>query len=119
MRVFLSCNLTKSKAFTVLSWGRIVNGNNFKKCIITFSGSESLVGDLSNFLFLNSGTTSYCGRDGVHIGVRNELRQITHDEQWASAIKPQLETCHEVVCVGHSLGGALCNVLTMCANQGE
>ena len=24
-----------------------------------------------------------------------------------------------MTCVGHSLGGSLCNVWTMCANQGE
>ncbi len=93
--------------------------DNFKKCIISFAGSESVFGDISNFLLWNSGTTGYCGRQGVHIGVRNELWQITHDDEWTSVIKPQLETCHEVTCVGHSLGGALCNVFTMCANQGE
>ena len=44
--------------------------------------------------------------------------QITHDPLWASQIKPSLEKCHEVTCVGHSLGGALCNAFTMCANTG-
>lgn len=94
-------------------------GNILKKCIISFAGSDSLTGDMANFLFLNSGTTGYCGRDGVHIGVRNELWRLSHDEQWATIIKPQLETCHELTCVGHSLGGSLCNAFTMCANQGE
>jgi hypothetical protein len=94
------------------------NNNNFKTCIISFAGSES-IGDWGDFLPWNSGTTGYCGRHGVHIGVRNELWSITHDDQWTNVIKPQLETCHEVTCVGHSLGGALCNVFTMCANQGE
>ena len=44
--------------------------------------------------------------------------QITNDSQWAAVIKPSLETCDEVTCVGHSLGGALCNTFTMCANTG-
>ena len=95
--------------------------SNFKRCIISFAGSEMNVGDLGNFFLpWNEGTTGYCGRDGVNIGVRNELWHIiTHDEKWSSVIKPQLETCHEVTCAGHSLGGALCSLFTMCANQGE
>jgi len=44
--------------------------------------------------------------------------QITHDLQWDSEIRPALETCDEVTCVGHSLGGSLCNTFTMCANNG-
>ncbi|KAL7541016.1 hypothetical protein ACHAXR_010565 [Thalassiosira sp. AJA248-18] len=91
---------------------------NHHKCIISFMGSETLGGDQYNFVLGNSGSTGYCGRTGVHIGVRNELWQITHNDQYFDIIKPALETCHEVTCVGHSLGGALCNVFTMCANQG-
>merc|ERR1719491_2138113 len=61
-------------------------------------------------------TTGYCGRDGIHTGVRNELWQITNDPEWAANIKPSLAQCDELSCVGHSLGGALCNLFTMCAN---
>lgn len=90
---------------------------NSRKCIISFKGSDTL--DLVNFLGgNNSGTTGYCGRHGVQIGVRNELWAITHDDQYQNVIKPALETCHEVTCAGHSLGGSLCDLFTMCANQG-
>ena len=51
-------------------------------------------------------------------GVRDELWQITNDQQYQDVIKPALETCHEVTCVGHSLGGSLCNIFTLCANHG-
>jgi hypothetical protein len=71
------------------------------------------------FLFENSRKTGYCGRYGVHAGVSDELWQITHDDQYSEIIKPALETCHEVTCVGFSLGGSLCNIFTMCANMGE
>ena len=90
-----------------------------RKCIISFMGSQQTVGDLTAFLFTSGGTTGYCGRNGVHIGVRDELWHITHDEKYQNTIKPALETCHEVTCAGHSLGGALCNVFVMCANTGE
>lgn len=92
---------------------------NHRKCIISFQGSDDMFGDLSNFLLGNADPTKYCGRNGVHTGVRNELEHIIADYQYHNVIKPALETCHEVICVGHSLGGSLCNLFTMCANQVE
>lgn len=92
--------------------------DNYRQCIISFEGSDGL-SDLTGFVGRNKDPTSYCGRNGIHSGVKNELWEITHDSQYASVIKPALETCHEVTCVGHSLGGSLCNLFTMCANQGK
>lgn len=91
---------------------------SYRRCIIAFRGSDSL-SDLLEFVGRNNSPTSYCGRSGIHSGIKNELWRITHDSQYASVIKPALETCHEVNCIGHSLGGSLCNLFTMCANQGE
>jgi hypothetical protein len=71
------------------------------------------------FLLDNARTGGYCGRRGVHVGVRDELRRITRDDQYSDVIRPALETCHEVTCVGYSLGGSLCNLFAMCANGGE
>ncbi|KAL3784817.1 hypothetical protein HJC23_006954 [Cyclotella cryptica] len=93
------------------------NNPNYRKCIIAFKGSDSL-SDFADFAGANNNPTYYCGRGGIHSGVKKELWSITHDSQYASSIKPALETCHEVTCVGHSLGGSLCNLFTMCANQG-
>ncbi|KAL7534297.1 hypothetical protein ACHAXR_010452 [Thalassiosira sp. AJA248-18] len=91
--------------------------SNHRKCIIAFQGSDGTT-DLANFAMGSNDDTGYCGRYGVHTGVSDELWKITHDPQYANIIKPALETCDDVTCVGHSLGGALCNVFTMCANQG-
>jgi len=88
-------------------------GQDIKQCLIVFSGSKE-VADFGSFL--SSYTTGYCGRYGIHTGVRNELWQITNDPEWAANIKPSLAQCDELSCVGHSLGGALCNIFTMCAN---
>lgn len=94
--------------------------DNRRRCIISFAAAGNAVGDHMKFLFeKNSRKTGYCGRYGVHAGVSDELWQITHDDQYSDIIKPALETCHEVTCVGFSLGGSLCNIFTMCANMGE
>ena len=117
--LYITAYILCSSATTTWSVLKNDSDQDRRKCIISFSGSESSVGDLSAFLLNNAGSTGYCGRYGVHIGVRNELWQITHDSQYQNIIKPALETCHEVTCIGHSLGGALCNVFTLCANNGK
>merc|ERR1712194_15710 len=87
-----------------------------RKCIISFQQSRSKA-DFGSFA--RSHTTGFCGRYGVHAGVRDELWHLISDPQWAANIKPSLEQCDQVTCVGHSLGGSLCNVFTMCANTGH
>jgi hypothetical protein len=92
---------------------------NFRRCILSFSGTNGKkVKDGARFVWPNNDRSTFCGRGGIHAGVRNELRDIIKDDAFANVIKPALETCHEVTCVGHSLGGALCSLLTMCVNQG-
>merc|ERR1719401_620081 len=61
--------------------------------------------------------TGYCGFDGVHAGYRNELWTITN-ALWTK-VRPTLEQCNMVICVGHSLGGSLCEVFAACANSGN
>lgn len=93
---------------------------NRRQCIIGFqavSHGLNAVMDFTNFVNNSNDATSYCGRSGVHDGIKNELWKITDNPRYASVIVPALETCHDVTCVGHSLGGALCNLFTMCANQ--
>ena len=110
-----SCSICILLTHSILKNDRNIN---HRKCIIHFEAAESLT-DFTDFLFANSQSTAYCGRNGVHAGVSDELWHITHNVQYSAIIKPALETCHEVTCVGHSLGGALCNMFVMCANQGE
>jgi hypothetical protein len=88
-----------------------------RRCIIGFQGSDG-ASDLLRFVRGGNDPTGYCGRTGVHGGVARELAEITRDAQYAARIVPALETCHEVTCVGHSLGGAMCNLFVLCANQG-
>ena len=94
------------------------DGIENRKCIIAFQGSSSIF-DLSNFISSGKDETLYCGLLGVHSGVAKELSKLTRNTQYTTIIKPVLETCHDVTCVGHSLGGSLCNLFTMCANQKE
>ncbi|KAL3815274.1 hypothetical protein ACHAXA_001886 [Cyclostephanos tholiformis] len=88
-----------------------------RRCTISFQSTDSL-SDAANFILMNNAENSYCGRDGVHTGTSNELRRYTRDSQWSNTIVPALETCHDVTCVGHSLGGSLCNLFIICANHG-
>ena len=91
-------------------------GVDSRKCIINFAGSDSIA-DL--FTFVNNGNdeTTYCGIDRVHSGISSKLLALTRNDQYVNVIKPVLETCSDVTCVGHSLGGSLCNLFIMCANQ--
>merc|ERR1711972_188334 len=47
------------------------------------------------------------------------------NEVWTSTrdlfprLRPKLSKCHEVSCVGHSLGGSLCEIFAACANSGR
>jgi len=59
----------------------------------------------------------FCGFQDVHFGYRNELRELTR-RLWPS-MRPTLEQCSRVVCVGHSLGGSLCELFAACANSGN
>ncbi|CAK0847122.1 unnamed protein product [Prorocentrum cordatum] len=86
-------------------------------CTISFEGSFGMP-DLGSFA--SDYGTGYCGFDDVHVGVRNELWYITAKPgkpSWASGIKSKLPKCRKVICVGHSLGGALCELFTLCANS--
>jgi hypothetical protein len=87
------------------------------RCTISFEGSFGMA-DLGSFWYDYG--TGYCGFHDVHVGVRNELWSITAmpgNPSWASGIKPKLPQCEKVTCVGHSLGGALCELFTLCANS--
>jgi hypothetical protein len=86
-------------------------------CTINFEGSFGMA-DLGSFA--SDYGTGYCGFGDVHVGVRDELWHITAKRghpDWASGIKSKLPMCKKVTCVGHSLGGALCELFTLCANS--
>lgn len=87
-----------------------------KDCAIVFEGSQGIA-DLGSFS--KSFGTSYCGFANTHVGVRDELWCITNDKEYKLYIKAKLEKCESVSCVGHSLGGSVCEIFTACANSGR
>jgi len=91
--------------------------SGFRRCVIGFQGSNG-VSDLSMFLMQSKDPRTYCGRSGIHSGVADELSGFTRNPQFGKVIVPALETCDDVVCVGHSLGGSLCSLFADCANNG-
>mmetsp|Transcript_53334 Transcript_53334/g.152905 ORF Transcript_53334/g.152905 Transcript_53334/m.152905 type:complete len:366 (+) Transcript_53334:87-1184(+) len=84
-------------------------------CAVIFEGTNSLS---EMFTTIVEYGTGYCGFDNVHVGIRNELWSLTGGP-WETDIKPKLEACNRVLCIGHSLGGALCEVFAACANSGH
>jgi len=92
----------------------IVQESSTLDCAIVFAGTN----DFSEFSTSTTQYgTGYCGFDDVHVGYRNELWTITNHMK--QHLKPTLEKCRMVTCVGHSLGGALCEIFAACANSGN
>lgn len=57
----------------------------------------------------------FCGFSNVHRGYAKELRnQAT--ALWP-ALRPKLAQCNRVICIGHSMGGSLCELLAACVNS--
>lgn len=87
-----------------------------KDCALAFTGTDSVM-ELGTSL--EAYGTGYCGFTGVHAGYRNELWTLTNHQSYRNGIKPKLAHCKRVICTGHSLGGAVCEVFAGCANSGN
>jgi len=83
-------------------------------CAFVFTGTNNIA-DLP--ASTNTYGTGYCGFTDVHAGYRNELWTLT-ENLWGK-VRLVLEKCNKVICVGHSLGGALCELFAACANSGN
>lgn len=84
-----------------------------KGCALAFTGTNE-GGEFARSI--TSHPSSFCGLDHkVHSGYKDELRDIAN-HVWP-LIRPKLERCSTVTCVGHSLGGSLCDLFTACANS--
>jgi len=53
----------------------------------------------------------------VHQGFRNQLRRITGDPSFQNNIHSKLPSCSSVSLFGHSLGGAMAELFTACAER--
>lgn len=93
----------------------LVQDSSTLDCALVLAGTNNLANELT------SSTTgydsSYCGFSGVHVGYRNELWHIMHYTM--PALRPKLAKCGKVSCVGHSMGGPLCEIFSACANSGR
>merc|ERR1712107_136936 len=105
---------------------KLAVGENEWKCVLSFEGSNMETGggitnDLGRFVGVGYWfwrSTDWCGLR-VHRGIKDELFNIVYSDGYQATIKPALQTCNEVIVVGHSLGGALADVFTGCANSGN
>lgn len=84
-------------------------------CALVFTGTNNIDNEVATST--TSYSAGYCGFKGVHDGYRNELWDITKD--LFPRLRPKLSKCNKVSCVGHSLGGALCEIFAACANSGR
>mmetsp|Transcript_57821 Transcript_57821/g.163174 ORF Transcript_57821/g.163174 Transcript_57821/m.163174 type:complete len:257 (+) Transcript_57821:261-1031(+) len=88
-------------------------------CAISFAGTDDVFDVVSE---LNVATVPLCGFRSVHRGFAEKLERILRTHTWQTELAPYLRSgaCAEgVVCVGHSLGGALASILAACANSQE
>lgn len=92
----------------------VVQQDHTLDCALVFTGTNSMA-DLPASTTQYS--TGYCGFSGVHVGYRNKLEEITKD-LWPK-VRPTLERCNKVFCVGHSLAGSLCELFSACVNSGH
>lgn len=82
-------------------------------CAIVFSGTNNADNEIAT-----STTTygaKYCGMSGIHDGYRNELWDIARDLM--PKLRLTLSKCNTVSCVGHNMGGSLCEIFAACANS--
>mmetsp|Transcript_51601 Transcript_51601/g.120376 ORF Transcript_51601/g.120376 Transcript_51601/m.120376 type:complete len:656 (+) Transcript_51601:82-2049(+) len=82
-------------------------------CALIFTGTNHF-GELGSSV--KQHLTGYCGFDQVHAGYRDEVWQLSDHAIWPM-ITGKLAKCRRVICVGHSLGGAVCDVFAGCINS--
>lgn len=91
-----------------------------KHCALAFAGTDdfiNVVGDVFGFV---SRAGTWCGWGGVHSSFANDMRAFMRSrgrfEEFDSFLADPRE-CNVVIAVGHSLGGALAELMAACANR--
>jgi hypothetical protein len=84
------------------------------ECILTFEGSDSAIDWLNNVQLKR---VSFCGMSGIHEGFTKSLKRILNCPSWQNNIKPHLGKCSKLNVMGHSLGGAMATLFSVCAQR--
>jgi len=86
--------------------------------VLTGTTSDNSRNPINDIAGLESHPQTYCGFKDVQAFYAKEMIALTSDTAWAN-MKDKLKGCKRVSCVGHSIGGALCEILAACANSGK
>lgn len=81
-------------------------------CTLTFHGTEGTADWIANFQirFVN-----FCSLDTkVHNGFSKQLLRMVNNPEFQANIKPKLPYCKTLTVVGHSMGGAVGELLAAC-----
>mmetsp|Transcript_57543 Transcript_57543/g.168518 ORF Transcript_57543/g.168518 Transcript_57543/m.168518 type:complete len:405 (-) Transcript_57543:68-1282(-) len=82
-------------------------------CMVTIAGINYFGKEIATAITVELG--SFCGFEGIHTGYRDQFRQLA--ELLWPRLQLKLPKCRTVSCAGHSMGGALCELLTACVNS--
>lgn len=93
----------------------LLQNPNDKRCILTFEGSDSPTDFIADAKIKK---VSFCGlAQQVHLGFRDEFRNVTWHSNFQTEIRPKLGQCSTVDVVGHSLGGAVASLFAACVDS--
>jgi len=109
-------NVTKKKQPSYL----LQNGS--ADCILTFKGTTPTdQGDVQ--ADKDIAHTTFCGWEDVHRGFADHLRLMVSamdggftDSTWKRGVLDRLPKCRSLTVLGHSLGGAMAELFSYCAN---
>lgn len=85
------------------------------ECTLTFHGTEDTMDWVTNF---QASWTDFCGLSTrVHWGFRWQLRRMVQNAGFQRDIRPKLPFCKKLTVVGHSMGGAVGELLAACLQR--
>ncbi|CAE8668901.1 unnamed protein product, partial [Polarella glacialis] len=90
----------------------IVQDRDTLDCVLVFEGASTLAELGTPYKCYGTG---YCGFKDVHAGYRDKLWWLMKYSM--PKLRPKLEKCNQVTVTGHSLGGALADIFSACANS--